>query len=312
MNKSLGISFSGDNIFFTELVSESGAIRLEHVEEVKTEFNFEDELHKHKSNTKDLTNISGEIQNYLTKRNIKGTEVSVTIGASQAFLITLPIDYSEGKQSINSKIYWELSNYFPDTYNDFVINTYRLNTVLPCKYSDEFLIIAVPKNSLEFVRRIFKICNVTLKVVDIDHFAAENSFRLNYSEQSGGKNILLIGLKKGSVDYGYITDKKYKFYSSSRYYSEPEFNLSIVRKVGSLLNGINFKNGVDTIFLYGDDVRDDTVEALKKLNKADVQIINPFQSITASDIFLKDENLRKKSYKFAPSCGVALRSLTAG
>jgi len=309
LNKSLGINFSGDNIFFTELVSEAGNIRLEHVEEVKTEFNFEDEFHKHKSNTKDLTNISGEIQTYLNKRSITGSEVSVTIGASQAFLITLPIDYSEGKQSINSKIYWELSNYFPDSYNDFVINTYRLNSVLPCKYSDEFLIIAVPKNSLEFVRRIFKMCNTTLKVVDIDHFAAENAFRLNYSEYSEGKNILLIGLKKGSVDYGYITDKKYKFYSTSKYYSEPEFNLSIVRKLTSMMNSSNFKNGVDTIYLYGDDIKDDTVDALKKLDKAGVEIINPFQNITASDIFLKDEELRKKSYRFAPSCGVALRSL---
>src|ERR1700686_1830011 len=103
-------------------------IKLEHTEAVKTEFSFEDELYKHKSNTKELTNISGEIQHYLNRRNVSGADISVTIGASQAFLITLPIDYSEGKQALNSKIYWELSNYFPDNYNDFVINTYRLNS----------------------------------------------------------------------------------------------------------------------------------------------------------------------------------------
>ena len=308
MSKSLGISFSGNNIFFTELASDSAGIKLEHVEEVKTDFNFEDEFHKHKSNTKDLTNISGEIQSYITKRNITDSDISVTIGASQAFLITLPIDYSEGKQSINSKIYWELSNYFPDSYNDFVINTYRLNSVLPCKYSDEFLIIAVPKNSLEFVRRIFKMCNVNLKVVDIDHFAAENSFRMSYKAGAQGKNILLIGLKKGSVDYGYICDKKYKFFSTSKYYSEPEFNLTIVKKMNSMLNSGLLKNGIDTIYLYGDEVREDTIDALKKLDKADVEIINPFENIAASDLFLKDEDLRKKSYRFAPSCGVALRS----
>ncbi len=309
LSKSLGISFSGSNIFFTELTNESGKIKLEHVEEVKTDFNFEDQFHKHKSNTKDLTNISGEVQNYMVRRNITDSEISVTISTSQAFLITLPIDYSEGKQSINSKIYWELSNYFPDNYNDFVINTYRLNSFLPCKNSDEFLIIAVPKNSLEFIRRIFKLCNVNLKVIDIDHFAAENSFRINYPEFAEGKNVLLVGLKKGWVDYGYITEKKYKFYSSSKYNSDAEFNLSIVKKVGAMLSSDSFRNGVDTIYLYGDDVKNDTIEALRKLNKGNVEVINPFQNIAASDMFLKNEELRKKSYKFAPSCGVALRSM---
>lgn len=310
MTKSLGIGFSSNNIHFTELVKESGSPKVNHIESAVIDFDFEDELSRHKSSQKELTNISGEIQNYITKRNLDISTASVSIGTSQAFLITLPIDYSEGKLSINSKIYWELSNYFPDNYNDFVINTYRLNNVLPGKESDDFLIIAVQKNTIEFIKRVFKMCNLELSVIDIDHFSAENSLRKNYEVQLEGRNVLLIGLKKGRIDYGYIENKKYKYYAYSKYYNDVEINLLLTRKINSMLSLDQFSGGVDTIYIYGDDIKEEYIETLRKLNLGPVNIINPFSSVIASDLFLKDESLRKNSYKFTASCGVALRNFS--
>lgn len=310
MNTTLGIGFSGSNIYFTEMIIDSGIPKLVHVESVKVDFNFEDGFQKHKSSQKDLTNISGEIQNYISKRNLNIQNVSLSVGTSQAFMVTLPIDYSEGKQSINSKIYWELSNFFPEDYNDYLINTYRMNNVLPCKNSDDFLIIAVHKNSLEFIKRVFKLCSLNISIIDIDHFSAEHSVRKNYELQLEGKKVLLVGLKKGRIDYGYLQNKKYKFYAYSKYSNDIEFNLSLTRKLASLFAKEPVSDGVDAIFLYGDDIREDTIEAIKKLNKAPVEIINPFFNIKATDMFLKNDDLRKISYKYAASCGVALRSIS--
>lgn len=309
MDRSLGISFSSNQICFTELTSEQGKIRLDNAEAVQVDFDFEDEYYKHKSSQKDLSCISGEIQNYLTRRNISGIDIALTIGTPQAFLITIPLDYSEGKQSINSKIYWELSNYFPDSYNDYVINTYRLNSVLPCKQSDEFLIIAVQKNSLEFVKRIFKICNLNLTLVDIDHFAAEHALRKSYAKGIEGKNALMVGLRNGRVDYGYISDKKYKFYAYSKYYSEPEFNLSLIRKINSLLGSEKLRDGIDTIYLYGDEIKEDTINSLGKIEGTSLVLVDPFEKIPVSDPFGKNEVMQNASYRFASSCGVALRVL---
>lgn len=309
MNTTLGIGFSSDNIYFTEVINDAGSPKVTHVESVKINFDFEDEFARHKSSQKDLTIISSEIQAYLSKRRLNVQSASISIGTSQAFLITLPIDYNDGKQSINSKIYWELSTFFPDNYNEFVINTYRMNNVLPCKNSDDYLIIAVHKNSLEFIKRIFKICNLNISVIDIDHFSAEHTIRKNYAESLVGQKVLLVGLKKGRIDYGYIVNKKYKFYAYSKYHTDVEFNLHLTRKLNYLFSREPISGGVDTIFLYGDDIREDTVDALKKLDKAPIEIINPFENVNAADAFLKNEDLRKVSYKYAPSCGVALRSL---
>ena len=307
LNRSLGISFSSDKIYFTEIISDSGLPVLDHIESAITDFNFEEDLSQYKSNQKVLTNISGDIQNYLSKRNLEYSTVSAAIGTSQAFLITLPIDKSDGKNSINSKIYWELSNYFPDNYNDFIVNTYRLSSFMPSGDTDDFLIIAVLKNTLEFVKRIFKLCNIELHLVDIDHFAAESIFRSNFPDDIEDNNLMIAGVKSGRIDYGVISNKKYSFYTYSKYSSETELNLNLVRKINSLLGERLSRLNIHNIVLYGDNIKDDTIDSLKKIPGLKPVVMNPFENINSSSLFLKDEGLRKKSYLYAPSCGVAFR-----
>jgi len=309
LNVCLGISFSGNRIYFSELVSDNGTCKLNNVESTLVNFDFEDSFFKHKSNQKDLTNIAAEIQNYLSKRDLSIHDAALTIGASQAYLLTLPIDYSEGKSSMNSKIYWELSNYFPDNYQEFVVNTYRLNNIMPCNESDEFLLIAVHKNTLEFIKRIFKICSLNLKLIDIDHFSAEFSLRNGYYKRLENKKALLVGLKKGRIDYGFIENRKYKSYMYSKYNTEIEFNLSLVKKLNSIFEKDIGIKGIDYIYLYGDEIYENTLEAVRKLDKASVEVMNPFNGINAVDLLLGDDNLRKDAYKFSSSCGAALRSL---
>ncbi|KXK52915.1 MAG: Competence protein A [Chlorobi bacterium OLB5] len=309
MKRSLGIGFSGSKIYFTELSGTGEIVKAENIESVKVDFDFENELGKYKSSQKDLTNISSEISTYIAKRNLEVTSAGLTISSSQAFIITLPVDFTEGKQTINSRIYWELSNYFPDNYNDFLVNTYRLNNVLPSKLSDDFLVIAVPKNTIEFVKRIFKICSLDLNVVDIDHFSAENSLRFILKEKITGSNILLTGIKNGRIDYGYLQNGKYKFYTYSRYYNETEFNLNLIRKLNSIINNELIAGKVDGIYFYGDDIKEDTFSALEKNDLGPFMLLNPFECFTASEVFLKNSTLRKNFYSFAPGCGVALRNI---
>jgi Tfp pilus assembly PilM family ATPase len=209
---------------------------------------------------------------------------------------------------MNSKIYWELSNYFPENYNEFVVNTFRLNSMLPCKDSDDFLIIAVLKNTLEFIKRIFNLCNLNLKLIDIDHFSAEFSFRKGYYGQIENKRVLLVGIKNGRIDFGLIDNGKYKRYLYSKYTSEVDLNLCLIRKLNSIFEILSRDQGIDNIYVYGYSVNNETIETIRKLEKAAVEIVNPFYGINASDLLLHDENLRKNAYKFASSCGAALRS----
>lgn len=311
IKSTLGINFSSRYILFTELTGNTDSLKLNHTESVEIDFDFEDELSKYKSNQKILSNISFELQKYIAKRNIKFDNISLSVGSSQAFMIILPIDFSEGKQSLHSKIYWELSNYFPDNYNEYIVNTYRLNSVNPNSTSDEFLLIAVHKFTIEFLKRIFKLANLELSVIDIDYFSAEHSLRNSYSDEISHNNVLLIGLKKGRIDYGYLSEKKFRYFTYSRYYSEPEFNLSLVRKVNSILSSGHITNKIDSIYLYGENIRDDTIFALSKIQGIEITAINPFENMQASNEFIRNEDLRKHAFRYTASCGAALRGFSA-
>lgn len=309
MNTKLGIAFSGSKIYFAELVSENETVKLINVDSAQVDFDFEDSFHKHKSNQKELTNISGEIQNYISKRKPDNFSTALAISTSQAFSLTLPLDYSEGKQSMNAKIYWELSNYFPDNYSEFVVNTYRLNSILPCKDSDDFLIIAVLKNSLEFIKRIFNYSGLNLTLIDIDHFSAEFSLRKGYYSQLENKNALLVGIKNGRIDFGLISNRKYKSYSYSKYKSEVDLYLTLTKKIDALFEIHRRNGGIDQIYLYGDEISGNTLDALKKLERAPVEILNPFYGLNSAELLLNDEKLRKNAYKYSSACGAALRSI---
>jgi hypothetical protein len=308
----LGISFSLNKIHFVEISREDDNKKLEHAESTVVDFDFEEDLSKFKSNNKILTNVSSEILKYINKRDTKYSKVLLTIGTSQAFMIILPIDFSEGKQSLSTKIYWELSNYFPDNYNDFIINTYRLNKVMPSGSSDEFLIIAVLKNTIEFVKRVFRLCNIQLSIIDIDHFASENNLRNNREQDLSGEDTIIIGLKKNRFDFGIISNKKYSDYSYTKYSSEPEYNLALIRKLNSILASNRLtgsKENFKKIFLYGDEIRSETIEALKKSDSLKIEVINPFENINSSSEFLINEELRKSPYIYTPACGVVQRSM---
>jgi len=305
----LGISFSGDTIYFSELSYREGLLRLEKAGHTKAGFDFSNDFSQFKSSQKEILNISSEIKNFLNSNNITTDNVSVSIGAEQAFIIILPLKYNEGRKSLNSRIYWELSNYFPETYTDYVINTFRMNNVLPSKDYDDFLIIAMHRHTIEFVKRIFKMADINLGFLDIDHFSAENSLRKNYENKLIGKKILLIGLKKRRIDYGYIDNGKYKYFAYSVSKSDNEYNLSLMRKIKSLLHTDPVSGGVDGIFLYGNEINQDTLNAVKDLAVAEVEIINPFECINASELLLADREFRKSSYRFCVSSGVALRKI---
>lgn len=306
---SLGISLSSDEMCFTEISYCEGLVKLEKASTVKSSFCFSDEMGKHKSNQKELMNISGEIKNYVENTNLNHETVSVSIGSDQAFTVTLPIDHSEGRKSLNSKIYWELSNYFPDNYTDYVINTYKINKVLPCRNSNEYLIIAVHKNTIEFLKRVFKMAGLDLTYIDIDHFSAENALRKNYLKQIENKKILLIGMKENRIDYGYIKRGRYCFYTFSGACSEVEYNLNLIKKINHIYNTDIIAREIDMIYLYGNNISEDSMEAIRELSLAPVDVINPFENIKATDFYLNDKSFRKNAYRYTVSCGVALRKI---
>ena len=67
--------------------------------------------------------------------------------------------------------------------------------------------------------------------------------------------------------------------------------------------------GVDAIYIYGQDIQENTLDAIRKLGIAPVEIIDPTNGLDSAELLLKNENLRKTAYKYCSSTGAALRCL---
>ena len=105
-----------------------------------------------------------------------------------------------------------------------------------------------------------------------------------------------------------IENRKYKNYMYCKYKSDVDFYLNMSKKLNSVFNIQTKKRGIDHIYLYGDDINNNTFEAIKKLEKAPVEIMNPFYGVSAAELLLNDDRLRKNAYKYSSACGAALRS----
>jgi hypothetical protein len=148
-----------------------------------------------------------------------------------------------------------------------------------------------------------------IKLIDIDHFSSVYSLKYNYYNDLMGRKVLILGVKNTKADFGYIDNAKYKAIYQTKFNNETEFNLVLTKKLKNIFNLYGEFQKPEEIFIYGDNIEESTLEQIYKTKLASVSVINPFENIAASDMFLKNDNLRKIAYKFTSSCGAALRIL---
>lgn len=273
------------------------------IEEIASIIDFGKDISYYKNNTTILSEISQLISSILNTDISKIKKTGVVIDSAQAFLNTIPIDSKDDEKTVNSQIMWEISNYFPETYNDFNIKCLRLNNH---KYSgniDEALLIAIDKFKIEFCRKICSELRLNLKAVEIDHFAAEKILSDNYKDKISS-NVLLIGFKNERIDLSVISKGKIRYYEyinkdDNEYHDR--FNQAI-KNLSTNVPELNLKD----IFVYGGDLSVNIDDGYTEfLNNTPVTVIDPFFKVKLSRELLSEKSGDKNLHRFAPLCGLA-------
>ena len=166
----LAISFIGKSI--TALAADKNK-RIISFHEIKSNFDFDDTDYENRYDNRTITETAELIQDEL-KDNLTGISYAgALINTSQAFLNVIPIDASEDGDNLSSHLMWDLSMYFPESYKNYSANYFKIdNPNLPPEVT-EILMIAITKEKLEFIRKIFALLGLKIKIFDVDHFAAE-------------------------------------------------------------------------------------------------------------------------------------------
>lgn len=290
--KNINIGFS-DNNCRVLILDESKKIYFQ--DEFDLGFKITDEVN-FKKNKEDTLRIFTEKLNSLQLPE-SDKNVNVLLDTSLTFLNLFPFDFNEDKGNINSHILWELSNYYPLTYKDFLINYYRLHNNFFSESIDEVLLIAVDRNIIEVIKNLCNGNGFRISNIDIDQIAVEKYLKEKYGTEFELQNVVLIGCKNNRLDYSLYINGKLAYY---------DFQITGMNNPGSflikqieVLNSVTGYEGIAEIFLYGDEklfqIRDILSEFYKEL---------PVKLVSTDS---EDAEFTSRSI-FAPLCGLGLKN----
>lgn len=290
----LYIEFS-DNTLRVLRLDKLKKISVKH--EVNLSFSLSDETVLRKDKSDLIHEFEDAITEALKNDDESGnSDMKVTagilIGTEQIFMNVTPVDFDEDNSSVSAHIIWELSNYFPDTYKDFNVRYYRLNNNNISENIDDTLLIAINKKKLEFIKMLCDSTDITIRNIEIDHIVIDKCLKEKYPEDIIGKTVLIIGIKKGRVDFSLLCDGEIRYYDFANL-GGLNLKYPVVSQI-NLLNSLLFN--IEKIFIYGEDSKNE----LKNF------LLEQFENIGISSIKYEDNS---EDTSFAPLYGLALKNV---
>jgi Tfp pilus assembly PilM family ATPase len=286
----INLEFSG-NILRALQLSDSKEVILKN--EITLSFNLNDEFHSRKNRDSLIEEFEESVSSIFNNEDQEQRTAGILIGTSQTFLNVMPVDFNEDAGSISSHILWELSNYYPESYKEFTIKYFRLNNNYLSDKIDDVLLIAISNSRLEFIKSLCDSCDVSIKNVEIDHFAVEKCLKEFYPAEIKNKSVLIIGSKSGRLDFSLVSNGLMRYYDYEVTEKSDYRNL-LVRQI-NILNSSLFN--IERFFLYGDDKTASIKNFLEE----------QFQNIPVSYISYSGKN---EDSGFAPLYGLALKNLS--
>ena len=309
---SLAVGFSGNSIRLAAISEEK---KLTYISELETDFDFDREIPNHFNDQHLINELSSVIAEKIKKvPDIDSHGLSVLINTAQTFCTVIPLDMDGEEQIVSSNILWDLSMYFPEEYENFNVNYFRMGKVYDHDSIYKILILAVDKNVINFYRSIFSEFDVNIEIFDTDHFAMGkyiNEFYFNKLNEP----YAIFGLKPSRIDISVYDKDELKHYSYTST-GELDFKRELDKELNSLETCGCF-NEIKSIFIYGESLLESVKDYLvKKYPDKEIVLLDPFDNFSIEDgvVDSPEEELLKFSSasRFAPLFGIALKELATG
>ncbi|MBP1753027.1 MAG: type pilus assembly protein PilM [Geobacteraceae bacterium] len=148
----------------------------------------------------DTTSIVETIKTLVKSLGIKTTDIVSSISGNSVIVrkITLPAMTPE---ELEDQIFWEAEQYIPYDINDVNIDFQILHSDLVDSAKMTVLLVASKKDFINEYVSVFNEAGMKLVVVDVDSFAMQNCFELNYdSEKDNVVALINIGASTVNVN----------------------------------------------------------------------------------------------------------------
>lgn len=138
------------------------------------------------------TAVVDAIQELFTTQKIKHKEVATSVSGHSVIIkkINLP---QMSPEELEESIQWEAEQYIPFDINDVNIDVQILNTESTQAGQMDVLLVAAKKDMVNDYTEVITSAGLTPVVVDIDAFAVQNQFEVNY-EVPRSETVVLINI----------------------------------------------------------------------------------------------------------------------
>jgi type IV pilus assembly protein PilM len=140
-------------------------------------------------------------------RDTRISNKNVAMGISGHSVIVKKISLPEmSAEELEESIHWEAEQYIPFDIDDVNLDFEILETAKPTEEGKmEVILVAVKKDKIEEGTSLVDQAGLTPVVVDLEAFALQNSYEINY-EIEPGKNVALIDIGAGVMNINVIQE----------------------------------------------------------------------------------------------------------
>ena len=295
----------------------------------------------------DSSSIVEGVRGLMDSLKVKATDAACSIAGNSVIIrkITVPAMSSE---DLEDQIQWEAEQYIPLDINDVNVDF----QILPSDDMDSgrmsVLLVASKKDIISDYTRVFAEAGISLSIMDVDAFALQNIFEVNYDPSpedvvaliNVGASMTNINVVRGGVSLftrdvqvggGQFSEDIQKQFAISSAEAE-QLKLSAGSQQNERLQGVMAKlidsfaleirrslefynttasdGKIERIYLAGGAAKTSgLVEILKERIGISVEIINPFKKVTVPEKEFAADQLREMGPVMAIAAGLATRRL---
>lgn len=139
------------------------------------------------------------IQSLVQNHGVKATQVISAVPGRVAIIkkIQLPV---QGEEELEANVEFQASQVIPDTLENVNLD-YQALDYLEVGNKMDVLLVAVKKDIINSYSQVIKDAGLTPTIIDVDYFAMENMYEINYEPESNGVvGLIHVGARYTSIN----------------------------------------------------------------------------------------------------------------
>jgi hypothetical protein len=286
----MGVSFSGQNIHFAEIMKRDDHFNVTKFGSIQTNMKFGTGIEGVEKNVQDLYSY---LNGCLEDNAIQAKRLNLSLNSHLATIHKMMTDPESGNDEFEGHVKWEFSQQVLEELDQYIVNTSTLKSSTASKL-EPVLLVGVRRRFVETLTKVLEKCKIELSCMDVDILCAHATYEVNY-EPLVNRLTALAEVKHGVItvllcrdfDVEYI----YQFTASAK---------STPAKIGDLLNShldhmleLHFQASNDSTPLGRVIVTNELAKAVLPHidGRFHPESMDPFRKIALPEIFLpKDED----------------------